>query len=198
MTDHEGDPGTRQRLLDAAARLIPELGWGAVSTRLVARVAGVNPGVVHYHFGSVASLLRQAAGHGTRQAFQGPVERLLARADAAAAVTDLIAEMTGPGPGDTTRMLLLESALAATRDPELRAQTAAMLAEMRELVTRWLAEVTDLDEPASAAAAITAMIDSYLLHQAADPALHPGILAPALRTLLTAQASTALRAASAG
>lgn len=41
-----------QRLLAAAAELIPERGWTAVSTRVLAERAGVTPSVVHYHFSS--------------------------------------------------------------------------------------------------------------------------------------------------
>ena len=51
----------RQRLLAAAVELIPERGWTAVSTRVLAERAGVTPSVVHYHFPSVAALLDEAA-----------------------------------------------------------------------------------------------------------------------------------------
>ncbi|WP_288047924.1 helix-turn-helix domain-containing protein, partial [Nocardia sp.] len=45
---------TRERLLEAAVSLIGEVGWSGVSTRMVAQRAGVNAGVVHYHFASVS------------------------------------------------------------------------------------------------------------------------------------------------
>src|SRR5919205_1665376 len=51
----------RQRLLRAAAELIPELGWNAVSTRILAQRAGLAPGLVHYHFESLQALLREAS-----------------------------------------------------------------------------------------------------------------------------------------
>src|SRR5690606_38747757 len=51
----------RRRLLDAAVRAIPEQGWRGVSTRSLARRAGVVPGLVHYHFDSLEALLREAA-----------------------------------------------------------------------------------------------------------------------------------------
>jgi AcrR family transcriptional regulator len=38
---------TREQLIDAAAALVGEVGWGAVTTRLVAERAGVNGLVLH-------------------------------------------------------------------------------------------------------------------------------------------------------
>lgn len=53
--------GTRGDLLDAAERLFLEHGYDGVSVRAINAAAGLNPGAVHYHFGSkegvVAALL---------------------------------------------------------------------------------------------------------------------------------------------
>ncbi|HWD83127.1 MAG TPA: helix-turn-helix domain-containing protein, partial [Kribbella sp.] len=51
----------RRRLMAAAVELIPERGWSAVSTRILAERAGVTPSVVHYHFSSVQDVLSEAA-----------------------------------------------------------------------------------------------------------------------------------------
>ena len=47
-------------LLDAAERLLVEVGHAGVTTRKLADEAGVNNGLVHYYFGSVESLLVRA------------------------------------------------------------------------------------------------------------------------------------------
>jgi AcrR family transcriptional regulator len=47
-----------QALLLAGGRLYPELGCAALSIRRVAQEAGVNPAMVHYHFGSKDAFLR--------------------------------------------------------------------------------------------------------------------------------------------
>lgn len=47
------------KLLDAAERLLVEVGYAAVTTRLVAAKAGVNHGLVHYYFGSMEDLFVQ-------------------------------------------------------------------------------------------------------------------------------------------
>jgi AcrR family transcriptional regulator len=49
-----------EALLDAAERLLLELGYAKVTTRRVAAQAGLNHGLVHYYFGSVENLLVRA------------------------------------------------------------------------------------------------------------------------------------------
>ena len=46
-----------EAFLDAAERLLLELGYPSVTTRRVAAEAGLNHGLVHYYFGSVENLL---------------------------------------------------------------------------------------------------------------------------------------------
>ena len=46
----------KEKLLDAAERLLIEVGHGAVTTRLVSKEAGVNHGLVHYYYGSMEEL----------------------------------------------------------------------------------------------------------------------------------------------
>ena len=46
-------------LLDAAERLLIEVGYARITTRSVAAEAGVNHGLVHYYFGSMEELLLQ-------------------------------------------------------------------------------------------------------------------------------------------
>ncbi|MFF7304071.1 TetR/AcrR family transcriptional regulator [Streptomyces albidoflavus] len=62
----QADAPTRQRLLAAAKQLFLEKGADQVSLRAVNAAAGLNPGAVHYHFGSreglVSALLEQELG----------------------------------------------------------------------------------------------------------------------------------------
>lgn len=48
---------TEQALLDAAERLLVDVGSSGITTRRVADEAGANHGLVHYYFGSVEQLL---------------------------------------------------------------------------------------------------------------------------------------------
>jgi AcrR family transcriptional regulator len=46
-----------ENLLDAAERLLVEVGQAGITTRRLAEEAGVNHGLVHYYFGSIENLL---------------------------------------------------------------------------------------------------------------------------------------------
>ena len=48
---------TEDTFLDAAERLLVEVGYAKITTRRVAEEAGANNGLVHYYFGSMENLL---------------------------------------------------------------------------------------------------------------------------------------------
>jgi TetR/AcrR family transcriptional regulator len=48
-----------EALLDAAERLLVEVGYAGITTRRLAAEAGVNHGLVHYYYGSLENLLVQ-------------------------------------------------------------------------------------------------------------------------------------------
>jgi AcrR family transcriptional regulator len=52
-----GRQSTEDVFLDAAERLLVEVGHGGITTRRVAEEAGANKGLVHYYFGSMENLL---------------------------------------------------------------------------------------------------------------------------------------------
>src|SRR5450432_1205372 len=56
VRDKDKPPSPAERLLDAAERLLIEVGHSAVTTRLVSKEAGLNHGLVHYYFGSMDEL----------------------------------------------------------------------------------------------------------------------------------------------
>jgi AcrR family transcriptional regulator len=62
---------TAEALLDAAERLLVDVGHAGISTRRVAAEAGANQGLVHYYFGSIDELFVQVLERFT--------ERLIAR-----------------------------------------------------------------------------------------------------------------------
>ena len=49
-----------EALLDAAERLLVDVGYAGITTRRLAEEAGVNHGLVHYYFGSNENLMVQA------------------------------------------------------------------------------------------------------------------------------------------
>ena len=52
-------PATAEALLDAAERLLVEVGHAGITTRRLAAEAGANQGLVHYYFGSMDELFVQ-------------------------------------------------------------------------------------------------------------------------------------------
>ncbi|TDB72302.1 TetR family transcriptional regulator [Micromonospora sp. KC723] len=175
----------RQRLLRAAAELIVERGWTAVTTRVLAQRAGVAPGLVHYHFTSVQALLVEAAVEVARSvaAQTAPV---LAGADSAdEALTTLLGMFDTADGTDPTSVLFVEAYLAATRDERLRQALGEMLGQFRRQLADCLATHAVAD-PDATAAVLAAAIDGVLLHRALAAGPHGGALAAVLRRLVTA------------
>src|SRR2546421_10216194 len=56
-----------EALLDAAERLLVEVGYAGITTRRLAEEAGVNHGLVHYYFGSIENVLVRTLDRFTRR-----------------------------------------------------------------------------------------------------------------------------------
>jgi AcrR family transcriptional regulator len=126
-----------EALLDAAERLLVEVGHAGVTTRAVAGEAGVNHGLVHYYFGSVENLLARVLERFT----EGMIERQRALY---ASETPFIEKWR------TAMRYLVEDrsyqkvwwelqALAWNR-PELQERVAAVNAAWREVLSEAFAE----------------------------------------------------------
>lgn len=174
----------RERLLAAAAELIAERGWAAVSTRVVAERAGVGAGLVHYHFPSVRALLSDAAV-GVMRAVSAALPPVLARARTPAEAVDLLVtsldEFTGTDP---VSLVFVETYLAATRDPRLRAAVAGVIGEYRDRMAAWLGE-HGVPEPEATAAVLGSAIDGLVMQRALDPTLTAATIRPVLARLVT-------------
>jgi AcrR family transcriptional regulator len=173
----------RLRLLSAAAELIAELGWTAVSTRILAERAGVTPGLVHYHFPSLQALLRDAA--------LGMISDLLSGIESIfddgrspdRGVEMMLGSLDAYSGGDRTSVLFTETYLAAIRDETLRIELIALVDEFRRKLARWLSE-HGAKTPADTAAVLAAAIDGVMLHRVLDPQLTSSSIAPVLRRLV--------------
>jgi AcrR family transcriptional regulator len=120
-------------LLDAAERLLVDVGYAGITTRRLAEEAGVNHGLVHYYFGSNENLLVRALERFT--------ERLIARqrelyaADMPfiekwrAAMRYLISEDV------TYEKVWMELQAMAWNHPELRERLGRVNAEWRGVLT---------------------------------------------------------------
>jgi AcrR family transcriptional regulator len=172
----------RRRLVTAARELVPERGWGAVSTRTVAERAGVAPGLVHYHFASLQALLTEAA-IGAMREMAGNVDVVLRRAGSPVELVDLlVAELDRYTGTDPASLLATETYLAATRDPDLRQALTAVLDDFRRRIA-CLLRGHGVPEPDDTAAVLAAAVDGVLLHRALSP-LPGGAVAAVLHRIV--------------
>lgn len=161
---------TRDALLAATATAIARNGWSAITTRQVAALAGVNPALVHYHFGSMDELRHEAALKAMAEEIEGPMGALLADVplpDAIAACVDSVARIDT----ESDRFALLyEVLLEGGRDPQMRAVLAQAYDEFRAALAGRVRQAGGRD-PEGAAVVITAALDGVLLHRLVKPDL---------------------------
>jgi AcrR family transcriptional regulator len=127
-----------EALLDAAERLLVEVGYAGITTRRLAEEAGVNHGLVHYYFGSNENLLVRALERFT--------ERLIARQRELYAADIPFAEkwrtaMRYLVSEDLTyEKVWLELQALGWNKPDLRARLARVNQEWRAVLTEAFAE----------------------------------------------------------
>jgi AcrR family transcriptional regulator len=130
-----------EALLDAAERLLVEIGYARITTRRLAEEAGVNHGLVHYYFGSNENLLVHALERFT--------ERLIARQrDLYAADTPFIEKWRTAmrylvSEDVTYEKVWLELQAMAWNHPELRERLARVNGEWRAVLTEAFAQARD-------------------------------------------------------
>jgi AcrR family transcriptional regulator len=122
-----------EALLDAAERLLVEVGYAAITTRRLADEAGVNHGLVHYYFGSNENLLLQALERFTERLISR--QRELYEADMPfvekwrTAMRYLVSEDV------TYEKVWLELQALGWNKPDVRARLARVNAEWRAVLT---------------------------------------------------------------
>ena len=128
-----------EAFLDAAERLLLELGYPGVTTRRVAAEAGLNHGLVHYYFGSVENLLVRVLERFT--------ERLVARQRALYGDPEIpflekwrLAMRYLVGTDVEYEKVWLELQALAWNHPELRDRVARVNEEWRGVLTEAFAE----------------------------------------------------------
>jgi AcrR family transcriptional regulator len=132
---------TEEAFLDAAERLLVDVGHAGITTRALAEEAGANHGLVHYYFGSMENLLARVLERFT--------ERLIGRQRAMYAAPDVpfiekwrTAIRYLDADRDYQKVWYELQALAWNR-PELRERVAHVNAEWREVLTEAFAEPRD-------------------------------------------------------
>ena len=134
----EARASAEDALLDAAERLLVEVGSAGVTTRRLAEEAGVNHGLVHYYFGSIENLLVRVLERFT--------ERLVARQrDLYASDIPFLEKWRTAmrylmSEDVTYEKVWLELQALAWNHPELRERVARVNDEWRAVLTEAFAE----------------------------------------------------------
>ena len=130
-------PKPEEALLDAAERLLVEVGYAGITTRRLAAEAGVNHGLVHYYYGSLENLLVQVLERFTARMIER--QRAMYAAEMPfiekwrTAMRYLVAD------SDYQKVWWELQALAWNR-PELREHLAKVEAEWRAVLTEAFAD----------------------------------------------------------
>jgi AcrR family transcriptional regulator len=120
-------------LLDAAERLLVDVGYAGITTRGLAEAAGVNHGLVHYYFGSNENLLARALERFT--------DRLIERQRAMYAAEEPFIEKWRTAMqyliGEDLRYekIWLELQALAWNDPDMQERLGRVNAEWRAVLT---------------------------------------------------------------
>jgi AcrR family transcriptional regulator len=126
---------TRAALVDAAIESLRFDGFAGASARAIATRAGANPGLIFYHFGSVADLLLA----GLAEVSSRRMARYSAAVDAARTPGDLVTVAAGIFREDLDEgyvTVLVEMIAGAGSSPELGDQVAALIAPWRAFAQR--------------------------------------------------------------
>lgn len=122
-----------EALLDAAERLLVQVGHAGITTRRLAQEAGINHGLVHYYFGSMEQVLLRALERFTGRLIDRQRQLYAADAPFLAKWRSAMGYLTGEDVAYEKIWLELQ-ALAWNR-PELQERVAAVNAEWRAVLS---------------------------------------------------------------
>lgn len=131
---------TEEEFLDAADRLLVEVGFAGITTRRLAEEAGANHGLVHYYFGSMENLFVRVLDRFTEQLIER--QRSLYAADVPF-VEKWRTAMAYLDQDRAYQKIWLEFQALAWNRPELRDQVAHVNGEWRAVLTEALSPVRE-------------------------------------------------------
>lgn len=181
MSHPDADAPTRERLLSAAKLLFLEKGADQVSLRAINAAAGVNPGAVHYHFGSRDGLVSALLERELRPLWRGRLDALSSPADTDIEVPDLVAalvepfaDLVGTRDGRMLCHLLARAALPTGQLPNVSALFVP--APFEVLIGRALPELSPQEVIERCRLAISVILETYgrpLFRTPAEPSGFP-------------------------
>lgn len=161
---------SRTALLDAAVDELAARGWGGLRTRTVAERAGVNKGLVHYHFGSMDDLRLEAVAHVLTHAVADAATALVNAPSVAAGIRELCRHLGGFRADAPQAVVLMEAMLHAPREPRLQSMVLEVVAKYEAALTERIADdvasgaLPEGTDAGALAVALTAVLDGLGLH----------------------------------
>ncbi len=131
---------TEQALLDAAERMLVEVGASGITTRRVAEEARANHGLVHYYFGSVEQLLVRVLERFTERLIERQRQMYAADAPFLEKWRTAMSYLEEDLP---YQKIWFELQALAWNRPELRERLARVHAEWRTVLTEAFAPVRE-------------------------------------------------------
>lgn len=168
------DQTTRDRLIDAAVAEIADKGWGGARTRSIAERAGLNSGLVHYHFGSVEDLLLEAVSSTFAEIAEAAAGSITAET-IALGMDGMLDAIGAIDPSDPRWQVLMEALLHSSRIPRLGELTQGLLEQYRLAMIPRLAIAVEAGElppetdVEGLALGLMALLDGLGLYAFVDP-----------------------------
>ncbi|WEH38753.1 TetR/AcrR family transcriptional regulator [Streptomyces sp. NBC_01218] len=165
MSQHS-DSSTRERLLTAAKKLFLEKTPDQVSVRAINAEAGLNPGAVHYHFGSREGLIAALLEEELLPLWSDRMAKLLHGRNLATSVDDLVvafvepfAELVRTGDGRMLCHLLARATLPTGQLANVSAQF--LPAPFEVMVGRALPELSVHEVAERCGLAFSLVLETY-------------------------------------
>jgi AcrR family transcriptional regulator len=154
----------RERLLEAALKLLAESGTHELTQPRVSKAAGVRQSHLTYYFPTRADLLQEVARYS--------IEKLAGQlAHAKEHNPAQVAQGIAAGSADKRRVrVLLGLVMAADRDPKIRQRLRKFIGELRQMMTPALAEGGLATDPESVAFFHSVVVGCAILQLARDNA----------------------------
>ncbi len=165
-----GDATTKARLVAAAGELLVERGFAGITTRAISERAGVNNALVHYHFGTKAQILAEAALGLLGDDMDLPMRMLRDASSLAEGIGAVLAWIGRLDITEPTVRVLIELTIEAFNNEGVRPVVAGALTAGREEMAAALGSRPDIDEAAAVplAALLAALFDGVILHRMVD------------------------------
>lgn len=180
----------RRQIVQGLMTTMAEVGYDGATIPLIARAAGLTPGLIHYHFDSKQSILIDLIDH-LKETILTRFRKLAKRSDGQSQLTAFIEAHVGLGEGADANAVAcwISIGAEAVRQPEVRAEyrrvTRIELKMLESIVAQTLAEAKRSAKKKREIALVimSAIEGAYRLLISAPELIVPGFAAPTIKAM---------------